>query len=399
MITLAELKAKIAAPNFQVHGTQYSTRDFMPTSTTGITNFLNQLYASNGRTQFFCARNEFFEYTKNLIYIDASAGGTCEDIPMHNAIADEIRGEIVTFFTDRLERVTSKTGKTRVFWSKSIREDWNGMKIHCKIGIDLDSTLKTVFKMIGGEIPRNDKFISDLPKGAVDILSMFRSMNIVPVTGGLKVAMVPPITGDPCSTVCYHTCVGCAQLKNEKVGLMTEIDLVGFDVKEQQCVLVEMKTYKNKTVDQMKLKQYLTQAWLNWVLFSLSYPSLSPYTRSILVVVSLVSHATYIYNVRSRTVTPKMRKYFPFLAAMCPERLHRLTPVNSRPSVKSPSLVFVKGSWDASGPGDAAEPGTSIRKFKAAVHKRKPRSDLGGTKPPRKRNRIIPQEISRGIEN
>nr|UNP64353.1 hypothetical protein [Salmonid herpesvirus 1] len=204
---------------------------------------------------------------------------------------------------------------------------WDTSGIHSIAGTRLDMIMKNIF------LNNVDK-VSETERQLVGVKALCRTLtetcHLVPLTAGTRVTHGQ-----------LHGHCDICNSAYEGQRFVTEMDLLAWDTMNKQCVVIELKTYKNALLPPSLLKKYTTQTWLTWLMFCCTYPSLAPYTRAILVVVYATTGLIQIFNVSSCIVNRRLKSYFPFLKHMCADYTKYLTPTLSKPAVKN-AFVGVK---------------------------------------------------------
>jgi hypothetical protein len=318
---------RLAKPALIV-GKNWTLVDSPRVETFGITVPLNNLTTGfrtlqNGRVipRIKKKRNDLFEFTHVVINRGLLDRKTNEAILENIHMARFINPEEIIKFIDAYRGILGP--RSMVTLQKGIVL-WHRHTFHLKIGNLIDKDLKDIFR---GERPEV------LLPGVRSLAGFFYNvLKLVPMGGGIRVALDRPTNrfpvGDP-----RYCCQTCATAYRGPVPV-TEVDLVGYDPEQRQCVLVELKTFKSAEIDAKLLRKYQLQAWLTWMAFSKTYPTLMHHTRAVIVVVSLSHGSIRAYNVRPPAVSKKLISTFKVLGAMCPNHYKSLTPAVCKPVIK-----------------------------------------------------------------
>lgn len=209
--------------------------------------------------------------------------------------------------------------------TNDIRKVWADEGIHLKLGRCVDGYMRDVFNGSINVVPRGIVYL------AKDICKV---LNLVPLCSDLKVASH---AGVFISSKSPHICNKCNS-KAPALRHVTAVDLIGIENDTAAFVLIELKTFKGIKVDQRTLQKYMTQAWLTWLMFCVTYrQDIAPVRVKCKIVVVLPAVQTVQYfNVSPPAVGKRMLSYFPFLKYMCNEKIKVLTPQVVRPRVKGP---------------------------------------------------------------
>lgn len=216
--------------------------------------------------------------------------------------------------------------RCRALTPAACRRLWDRSRMSTVIGVAVDAQCKDVFN--GKKRLREVGPVSRL------ILTQLKALRLAPICAGLKVASVP--TPDrlrkPGSYTYHNGCRrGCKSIRCTW-GFYTEVDLVAHDTVKGDVVLLELKTRNKDILDQATLWRYNTQLWLTWLMFSLTYPSMSERSAAYLVIVRPGTNQVTIRSCLRPTISKTMRRKFPWLNCFCSQVLNCLAPtcVNMR---------------------------------------------------------------------
>lgn len=123
--------------------------------------------------------------------------------------------------------------------------------------------------------------------------------------------------------VCESPCTPSAQLA-------TEIDLICFHKKSKRVVLVELKSTGHSTFSKDQSKVYRTQTWLTWLMFANTYPTLAPFTTSVILAYSLTTQTTIGYQVIPMLKNSTLCSKIPFLMNWCSDMVGIMCPIGAK---------------------------------------------------------------------
>lgn len=280
--------------------------------------------------------NHLFEFSHTVI-----VKGLIENLQNDEIIKDmHLSWFVGVSETETLIEKYRRVEKNGFVTKKEGKALWDESRLHLHLGNKIDNIMKNIFNNTCSK-----ETLENLPSGVKGLVAMcYKVLHLKPIMGGVKVAIVQSghsfEKNDPryCCDICNREYVGTIPV--------TEIDLVGYDPKEKQCVLIELKTFKNNFLDKNTLNKYNHQAWLSWMGFSATFPHLRHATRSIIIVVSVSSGLIQVYNVRPPPVTKRFLTHFPIIKSMCPRKYKSYTPTIAVPKIKS---SFITGKLNKNG--------------------------------------------------